>query len=138
MDIKGLFSKTLPLLERTMDLRARRHDAIVSNISNQDTPNYKAFDVLVEEALAKSDSESPAHKMVRTHEMHFRPVKTEGPDPVFTRRPSSPYDLRGDGNSVDIDKEMTRMTENHLMYNATAQIVSRKFASLLDVIKGGK
>jgi flagellar basal-body rod protein FlgB len=46
--------------------------------------------------------------------------------------------LRKDGNTVDLDREMAKLSENNLMYNALAQIVSRKFQGLKDAIKGGE
>jgi len=46
--------------------------------------------------------------------------------------------LRKDGNTVDLDREMAKLSENNLMYNALAQIISRKFAGLKDAIKGGQ
>jgi flagellar basal-body rod protein FlgB len=46
--------------------------------------------------------------------------------------------LRGDGNTVDIDKQMGNMAENTLMYKAAAQMIYRKFQGLKSAIQGGK
>ena len=41
---------------------------------------------------------------------------------------------RLDGNTVDLDKEMTKLAENSLYYNVTAQIVSKKMRLLRTAI----
>jgi flagellar basal-body rod protein FlgB len=46
--------------------------------------------------------------------------------------------LRGDGNTVDIDKQMGNMAENTLMYKAAAQMIHSKFQGLKSAIQGGK
>jgi flagellar basal-body rod protein FlgB len=46
--------------------------------------------------------------------------------------------LRGDGNTVNIEKEMAELSENNLMYRASANILYRKFQGILKAIQGGK
>ncbi len=48
MESQGIYKGTLQLLERAMDLRSTKHNVVMSNIANMDTPNYKAFDVIIE------------------------------------------------------------------------------------------
>ena len=43
-----------------------------------------------------------------------------------------------DGNTVDIDKEIVKMSKNQLMYNAVTQIIGKKFKGLSWVIKETK
>ncbi|MBW1941137.1 MAG: flagellar basal body rod protein FlgB, partial [Deltaproteobacteria bacterium] len=49
MESQGIFNKTFSILEKNLDLRSIKHNLIVSNIANMDTPNYKGFDLIVEE-----------------------------------------------------------------------------------------
>ena len=51
---------------------------------------------------------------------------------------TSEISFKRDGNTVNIDKEMAKLSVNNLMYDALAQIVSKKFQGLKDVIQGGK
>ena len=46
--------------------------------------------------------------------------------------------LRGDGNTVDIEREMSSLSTNQLMYKATAQIITKELQRLSSAIKGGK
>ncbi len=48
----------------------------------------------------------------------------------------SRYDFHTDGNTVDIDKTMSMLSENGLLYNASAQMISKKFQSLYNAING--
>jgi flagellar basal-body rod protein FlgB len=47
------------------------------------------------------------------------------------------FGLRGDGNTVDIDRSMADLAENNLLYNAAAQIIQQKFQALKSAILGG-
>jgi flagellar basal-body rod protein FlgB len=137
MASEGLFKGSLPVLERALDLRSIRHHLIVSNIANKDTPNFKAFDLMVEEEMAKSTNTGEAFRLRRTDEAHLRGQFSQGVSGRAGRTELQNVSLRADGNSVDIDKEMANLSENNLLYNALAQIISRKFRGLDDVIKGG-
>ena len=44
MKLQGIFTGIIPVLEKVLDLRSMKHNSIVSNIANMDTPNYKTFD----------------------------------------------------------------------------------------------
>ena len=54
MNFGKIFGGTIKILERSLDLRAERHNIILSNIANIDTPNYKAKDIVFESELKKS------------------------------------------------------------------------------------
>jgi flagellar basal-body rod protein FlgB len=140
MSESNLFDKTLNIAARALDLRSRRHETIVSNITNADTPEYKAFDLLVEKALVdESDNTSSALEIRRSHPTHIPGSKrlTDGMGPYRVALPAG-ENLRGDGNTVDIEREMSNLASNQLMYKTTAQIISKKLQRLSSVIKGGK
>ena len=43
-----------------------------------------------------------------------------------------------DGNAVEIENEMSKMAENQIMYNASVQILSKKFEGLKIALREGK
>ena len=139
MSNNTLFGTTINLAANALDLRSRRHELILSNIANADTPGYKAFDLLVDEALGRQTTDIRNAPLKVTHPSHF--PTTESPsnsiEPVKVML-SSQATLRGDGNTVDMDREMSNLSANQFMYKASAQIVAKKFQSLLSVIQGGK
>lgn len=140
MDTKSIFAGTIQIAERAMDLRARRHELILSNIANADTPNYKAFDLHVEEALAQqAPGKSTNVQLQQTDPKHL----SAGGAVTYDAEPyqleiSSQATLRGDGNTVDMDREMSSLAANQLQYKASAQIIAKKFQGLKNVIQGGK
>jgi len=138
VDLNGIFSKSFSILEKSLDLRSKRHNLIASNISNMDTPGYKGFDILVDEEIRKMDNRPQKIRLEKANSMHFPIREIEVDDIEYRENRSSSFSMRGDGNSVNIDNEMTRMAENSLLYSASAQILTKKFAGLKMVIKGGK
>jgi flagellar basal-body rod protein FlgB len=139
MDDLRLFDKTLQTVVRALDLRARRHELIISNIANADTPGYKSFDLMVEAAMSRQAKANAPLGMQRTDERH---LTVSSPLPADIRpyvvQNQVPDYLRGDGNSVDMEREMTRMSANQVLYKVSAQIAAKRFQSLKNVIQGGK
>jgi flagellar basal-body rod protein FlgB len=133
-----LIDRTVSLLEQLLDLRMERHTRVASNIANADTPQYKATDIAFEEAFAEVIAANRLPPPVRTHPRHL-PAGLQAPmvaTPAVVHREHT--SIRNDANSVDLDREMTRLIQNHILYNATAQLLSKKFTGLRLAIEGGK
>ena len=140
MQINGLFSNTLSFLEKSLDLRVRKQRVLASDIANADTPNYRAFDVMVEDALQKvrrSGTEKDL-ELVTTNRRHMSLEEAPFPEPVVRALPAKPYSLKTDGNTVDVDREMGSLAKNQIMYNSSVEIINRKLRGLKTVIQGGK
>ena len=135
----GLFDGTVSLLQRTLNLRSAQHQAMSSNIANADTPNYRAFEVAVEEELRKQRPESGRIEFARTQANHL-PLNGPGSaDRVKLQAVAAPsFSLRADGNTVDLDRAMGDLAENSLKYKTSAQLLSAKLKSLRNVIQGGR
>jgi len=134
----GLFGGTISLLQRVLDLRSRNHQVISANIANVDTPGYKAFRMHVEKALQEpSGTRSPLPLQVSAPG-HIQRVSASAERAAVAVERAETYSLRGDGNTVDLDRAMQRLTKNSLQYNAAAQIIGRKFQGLKSAIRGGK
>lgn len=137
MESQKLFGGTMKVVEQALNVRARNHSVIVSNISNADTPNYKAFHLEVDKAMEKFAAKSNRLNLRCTQKAHL-PFQS-GPDfrnsiKVNDRKS---FTLRGDGNTVDMDREMANLGENSLIYNASAQIIQKQFQVLKSAIQGG-
>lgn len=119
-----LFSKTMNQLSGMLDYRSTRHKVIVSNIANIDTEGFKPSDVSFKQALGKANS----IPMTTTHPGHSgRNENGVGPVEVTTSE-----------GKVEIDTEMITLSENQLMYNATVDMLSRKFRGINTVLKEAK
>ena len=139
MGIQKLFGGNFPLVEKSLNLRARRHELIVSNIANADTPQYKSFDIVIDEELKKTGSDTASLPLETTHRGHLRSAAGNGFDQVTIHaKESDGLSLRGDGNTVDMDREMVNLSENSIVYRASSQIIKRMFGALKTAINSGK
>jgi flagellar basal-body rod protein FlgB len=130
-------SKTITLLEKSLNLRSLQHKVLSSNIANMDTPNYKAVELAVEEEINSNHRPDRGIQLRRTCAGHL-PIQNKSSDNVKLRTAKPPeLSLRGDGNTVDIDRTMGQLAENTLLYKTATQLISKKFIGLKNVIKGG-
>lgn len=137
MPINGIFSHTFSLLEKSLDLRSLNHRVLASNIANMDTPNYKAFELLVAEEMQRNPEARLKIPFVRTHADHL-PARAQSSNQVSVKSARAPdFSLRGDGNTVDIERTMGNLAENTLLYNSAIQLIARKFSGLRNAITGG-
>lgn len=107
------------LLAQLLDASSLRHRVIAQNVANVNTPGYQrqvvTFETDLAKALATPQAETPALKP--------RVETAEGP-------------ARGDGNTVDIDREMNDLSRNALVYQAAAQIIASRVAAMRSAISG--
>lgn len=137
MDVNNLFNNTFHRLQKNLDLRSRKHDLIVSNIANKDTPGYKAFDLIVEEAINRPDSGKKLN-LTRTHPRHRQANIKSADNDHLIQIEKGPFSSGKKENTVDLDKEMGKLSENSLLYNVTAHILSKKISALKTAITEGK
>jgi flagellar basal-body rod protein FlgB len=137
MPSQSLFSGSIATLQKTLNIGSLRHKVLTANIANIDTPNYKAFEVVMEDELKKNHRSAHAIELVRTQPQHLHGhspnstnVKVKAADPPA-------LNFRADGNTVDLDKTMGKLAENTILYRAAAQMIKRKFQGLKNVIQGG-
>ncbi len=141
MQIEGIFNSTIDLLGKSVDLRAKNQNLIASNIANAETPNFMpkslAFDEELQSAL-KSRS-SGQRSSSAPHARHI-PVRGAGAaiQSVSGRVVETPAKTPSrDGNAVELENEMGKMAENQVMFNASVQMLTKKFEGLRTAIKGG-
>ncbi len=109
----------IDVLQRVMDAAALRQKVIAQNVANVNTPGYRRMAVEFEGEMAKAlgtPGGSPAAVSPTV-------VVADGPERV-------------DGNTVDLDREMGDLTKNGLLYQAAAQIVASRMASLRSAVSG--
>lgn len=133
-----LFDKSIERLEQVLDVRSVRHGVISSNVSNQDTPGYKAKEIDFKKALADANRGGNTVKLAKTNAAHIASsgtASTFSPEVILSPSDGS---KRLDGNTVNAEKEMTHLAENTLMYQAAAQFIAKKFSGLKNVINEGR
>ena len=137
MKTDRLFGNTLAMLERSLDLRSRNQKMIVSNLANLDTPNYKAFKMMVADQMDGHAEGDAQVTMTRTRNGHMASARTATETMRAERIDHNPLSMRGDGNTVELEQEMSNLAENTLMYNTATRLVANKFNLLKSIIKGG-
>ena len=137
MTMPGIFGGTIPVLEKALDLRSMKHNLLASNIANMDTPNYQAFDLMVEEEMKKAFGSGEKMGLEKTQPGHLSGDQPIAGGSGVTAAETGRFKLEGDESTVDIDQQMAKLSENQLMYSASAQILSKKFQALRSAIAGG-
>jgi flagellar basal-body rod protein FlgB len=133
MPDKVTFAKTFLNLERAIDIAHQRNTYITSNISNIDTPNYKPKEIDFEQALSQALQPQRGFSLARTNSRHI----DLGIDEAGRLEP---FEQEGEWNGfnwVEIDKEMTKLTENSLVYRTAIETLLRKLTLLKEVIREG-
>jgi flagellar basal-body rod protein FlgB len=134
----GIFDQTISVLQKSLNVRSSQHQVLSSNVANADTPNYKAFEVAVDEEMQKLGTGKPRIQLARTQSRHL-PVARAGADRVSLRSsPAPPLSLRADGNTVDLDRSMGELSGNTIKYKTSAQLISMKLKGLKNAILGGR
>ena len=116
MDLQ--FDKTMKLLSSMMDFRSQRHQLITSNIANIDTPGYTSKDLQFKGIIGQEMQK----QLANTDKRHF--------SGQFANAGSIDCEVADSGERVNIDTEMTNLAENHLMYNTSVELLSRKLRSM--------
>ena len=133
MDNIGIFDATLSALEKNLDVRSKKHNLIVSNVANMDTPHFKPFDFVVEEAMANILSDKGHVALTTTNSGHLS-QSSGGSNTVLNERD---LNITQKNEEVNIDKVMSDLSKNSIVYNASVQILSKKLNLLRDAISGG-
>ena len=133
MPSDALFSTTVIMLEKLLDYHSERHKLLAANVANIDTPGYKGCDINFPDELARVAGTGKTLPLVKTSEGHF-PPGTLLKDTRYSVFESNGTAHRLDGNTVDLDKEMSKLAENSLYYNTAAQVISKKLQGLRTAI----
>jgi len=117
--IDGLFaSPNYQGVKRMLDATVLRQEAIASNLANVETPHYKRLDVSPTFASELSQAISSGS-----------PAAVSGLKPTIVVDQNAVAQNR-DGNSVQLEKEMTYLQKNMVAHHLQTQMVSGTFAKL--------
>ena len=125
---------------QALEFRSARSRVLASNLTNADTPNFKARDIRFEDVLRAKGSEAGRGgigpvAMARTNGGHIgSSLGSAGSAPLMYR---NPYQPTLDGNTVEAEVEQGKFAENAVQYQASLLFLSGKIRGLRDAIKGG-
>ncbi len=116
----------LNFIESQLSIASKRQQVLSANIANVDTPAYRAQDVTFEDQmeLLNMVSTSRRHMTLRESNAGFRMFD------VGTK-------AKPNGNTVDLDRELTEVTKNGLQYVTLMQFLQNKLRTLRSSITDG-
>ena len=133
MPDKLSFGKTFHALEKAISIAQQRNAIISSNISNLDTPGYKTKDINFKSELARALETNHKTDLTRTDPRHIS-MQMNGDQMMET------FEDQGEWNGynwANIDTEMTKLTENNLVYRTAVEALLRKMNLMKEVIREG-
>lgn len=126
----------LTFSEAALKLRSYRQQILSSNLTNADTPGYKARDVNFSQVLneqLQGTSYQSTLRMTTTNEGHVgRSASAETPPLLYRTSLQSSLD----GNTVDPDEERSRFAENTLHIEAALTFLNSTIKSRISAITG--
>lgn len=131
-------NETLLALKKALDAASLRQKVIANNIANVDTPGFKRADVAFEDELRAALEAQEKLELKTTHPRHIsnRGKSLKDIQPKTFIQSDTTY--RNDLNNVDIEQEMAKLTENNIIYNTIAQLISEKLRMLRTTIQEGR
>ena len=118
------------ILEKVLDCTSKVQDVVASNIANAETPGYNrkevSFQSLLNSYIDQIEMADP--REAGTNIFDFEPdiVEVKGGN------------IKRDGNNVDIDAEMMKLTENQIRNNVAVQLLRTRQGILSYAITEGR
>ena len=123
---------TLSSLKLSLQASSARQVALASNIVNVNTPGYKRVDL---KTSFQNDLMSAMKQMDETGSGDLTSAPKASPDAsVDTADLQNP--ARYDGNTVNLDQEVTAMMKNSADYQFASHIMALKYTALKQAISG--
>ena len=135
MGMDSGFDASIGALNTSMNLRLINQNVVTSNIANADTPGYKAKTMEFEGALRDALGVGGRLAPTDTNSKHIVHRSTDSVDAEIYDDPNGVESL--DGNTVDRASEMSKMAENQILFDASAEMLKRKLGMLKYAVSEG-
>jgi flagellar basal-body rod protein FlgB len=155
--MSGLIDPTTTVLTQALNGLSDQQAVISANLANIDTPNYQPqsldFQTALQNEMAAAGgsaggmlppSSGPAANvaMEATDRLHYSALTSTSSDSSAQGGSSQATssgvneNIRNDGNKVDLETEMTALTETQVSYSADSRLIEGRFEQLYDVLGG--
>lgn len=137
--VSPLFNYMDKIQMTSLNHRLQRSHVQHSNLANSETPGFRAIGYDFEEQLQTLSGTLEPIAMKVNNPGHKQNTFTQAdgtisPD-VFVKPTES---VSHDGNTVDVDKELTEMSHNQILYRTATETITRKIGLLKYAIHGGR
>jgi flagellar basal-body rod protein FlgB len=123
---------TIPVTQEMLSFSEARHELLVGNIANLDTPGYQVRDFSVE-TFQKHLSDAIEFRKQR-HEPLSSGMPQKRQDPLDSVSESSRHILFHDGSDVGLEQQVTELSKNQFSHNLAIAIMTSQFRLLQTAI----
>lgn len=124
--------------ETALKLRSARQELLASNIANADTPHYKARDVdfgsVFNAALAGQTGQSSS--LAKSNGRHLQASAASDLFPAAALRYRQEAQSSVDGNTVNMDAELSAFADNALRYQAALTFMQKRIETMRTALQG--
>ena len=125
--MENLFGNAIPFMSRVLDFVWQRQEVISNNLTNAETPNYKAQYVTFEDALRRQMEKAGVHEKGDYAK-------------AITQLKSQIHEIKGhgerlDGNTVDSTDEMVELTRATYQYQYLLNAVNQDITGFRTVLR---
>lgn len=110
------FQQAFGVHPQAVALRLERTELITANLANVDTPNFKAKDIDFAAEMQRANFHQSAEKAVAMYRVPLQPSQ--------------------DGNTVDLDAEQARFSQNGMDYQSSLTFLNLQISGLKAAIEG--
>jgi len=111
----------ISLIEKALSIRTSYHKVISGNIANVETPGYKEKEMDFRKEIGRAINSG-----------------TKGSDIEVTERTENEGLSSIDGNTVNVEDQIVKLTENQVMFHSLIQIAAKQFSMMKFLIREGR
>jgi len=134
--MKSMFPRHMDVTAKVMDFQLQRQNIVSSNLANINTPGYKVRTLEFEKDLQSALGLADSGAVSRTHPKHMPSKFSVDDTEASVTKELVPRVIQGIDN-VDLDKEMSAMAKNNLLYTTLATVIQKNFSGLKQTIQEG-
>jgi flagellar basal-body rod protein FlgB len=135
----GMFGDSLPVIESVLSFAGQRHEVLLNNVANVDTPGFRSQD------LPAADFQQALRAAVESRRNGDQPLELGS---ALRMRRSADGELeiapvaadggvtRNDGNNVALDQEMSKLLKNAMTVQIFNRLLTTKLQMLATSIRG--
>lgn len=136
--LSSVFNASDAIKMEALNQRLTRQHVITGNIANSETPGFRSLGYDFEKQLQAIADGGDPFPMKVSNPKHFLNGHTEADGTIYPDVYVRPSESVGqDGNTVDVDKEMSQLSENQILYRATVELINKKIGTLKYAVSAG-
>ncbi|MCQ2588264.1 MAG: flagellar basal body rod protein FlgB [Treponema sp.] len=134
------FTRSIDLLQRSMDVSSFRYQVTADNLANSEVPNFKRQVVCFESELKKAfDSEKNSKNSFKLTTTDPRHIQINEPMDYRDVQPRRVTDFqstaKSNGNNVDAETEANNVLQIQMQYKLLTQLTSFEFDQINTAMK---